>query len=159
MHGGDLLRPSNPTFIANGQDVLSNENSRFTVRFPDGETLVATPGAAGNAAVQASGNAIADKIGTVCGAAHPKQLSAVYFLLSQSGTGSNTRDAFVAQGVKSNEHMALSFSLEKNADTGAVTITYSEPRGFPVHFRWTSTVALDGTVTSTPMVIGEPANA
>ena len=41
---GDLLRPSNPTFIANGQDVLSNENSRFTVRFPDGETLVATPG-------------------------------------------------------------------------------------------------------------------
>ena len=53
--------------------------------------------------------------------------------------------------------MAVTFTLAKNADTGAVTITYSEPEGFPVHFHRTSTIALDGTVTTTPMVIEEQA--
>ena len=40
-----------------------------------------------------------------------------------------------------------------------VNITYSEPNGLkgkddkPLHFHWTATVALDGTTTSTPLVI------
>ncbi len=42
----------------------------------------------------------------------------------------------------------------KDDATGAVTVTYSEPEGFPFHFHWTATVALDGTTTTTPMVIG-----
>ena len=49
--------------------------------------------------------------------------------------------------------MALSFSLAKNDETGAVVVTVSEPEGFPLHFHWTYTIALDGTITSTPMEI------
>ncbi len=50
--------------------------------------------------------------------------------------------------------MALTFTLAKDNATGAITVTYSEPEGFPFHFHWTATVALDGTTTTTPMVIG-----
>ena len=49
--------------------------------------------------------------------------------------------------------MAITFALAKDEATGAITITYTEPEGFPIHFHWTATVALDGTTTSTPMVI------
>ena len=47
----------------------------------------------------------------------------------------------------------MRFKLSKNPKTGAVTIAYKEPEGFPIKFKWTATVALDGTIKSTPMVI------
>ena len=99
---------------------------------------------------------IADRIETLCGKVHPKQISAIYLALSQSGTGQNTKDAFRMQGIDSDEHMALTFTLAKDDATGSVTVTCTEPEGFPLHFHWTTTVALDGTVTSTPMVIEQP---
>ncbi len=49
--------------------------------------------------------------------------------------------------------MALTFALAKDDATGAVTVTCTEPAGFPVRFRWTVTVALDGTVATTPLVV------
>ena len=51
------------------------------------------------------------------------------------------------------EHMPLTYTLAKNADTGAVTIRYSEPAGFPVHFHWETAVALDGTMQTTQVVV------
>ena len=150
---GDLLRPSNPVSVATKQHILSEENKHFVFHFPDGETLVAKPGLREDEGVLPSCNAIADKIEALCGAVHPKQLSGVYFALSQSGIGGNIMGGFKAQGINSNEHMAVTFTLERNAETGAVIITCSEPQGFPFHFHWTTTVALDGSSTSTPMVI------
>jgi hypothetical protein len=47
----------------------------------------------------------------------------------------------------------MTFTLSKDNDTGAVTIAYNEPAGFPFKFHWTTTVALYGTTTSTPMVV------
>ena len=38
-------------------------------------------------------------------------------------------------------------------NAGDVTVVCTEPKDFPVKFRWTATVAVDGTVTSTPLVI------
>ena len=55
--------------------------------------------------------------------------------------------------------MPLSFAITKNNATGAIEIACSEPAGFPLHFHWTMTVALDGTVTSTPMTIEPPPQA
>ena len=51
------------------------------------------------------------------------------------------------------EHMPLTYTLSKNEATGSVTIHYSEPTGFPFHFHWETTVALDGTSTTTPITV------
>ena len=51
------------------------------------------------------------------------------------------------------EHMPLTYTLSKNEATGSVTIHYSEPTGFPFKFHWETTVALDGTSTTTPITI------
>jgi len=47
----------------------------------------------------------------------------------------------------------LTYTLAKNDETGAVTIRYSEPEGFPFKFHWETTVALDGTPTTTPITV------
>ena len=56
-------------------------------------------------------------------------------------------------GIKSDEHTALTYTLSKNAETGAITVTYSEPQGFPFQFHWTATVSIDGTTTTTPIMV------
>ena len=149
---GDLHRPSNPKHISDETLILKPENLRFTFHFPDGETVAAKTGPKDDPEVIAANNAIADKIETLCGKVHQKQLAKIYFCCSQSN-GMNVAGAFTMQDIATNEHMALSFTLAKDEATGAVTVTYTEPEGFPVHFHWTATVALDGTITSTPLVI------
>ena len=151
---GDLIRPTNAKYT-DGGPVMKQEDTRFTFRFPDGNTLVAKIGDLGKKEVSQSCTAIADRIEQLCGKVHPKQLSAIYFALSQSGTGMNTKDGFRSRGIESDEHMALTFALSRDAATGSVTITCTEPQGFPFHFHWTTTVTLSGTVTTTPMVIEE----
>ena len=153
---GDLYRPSSPSFASNGEDVLKDEDTKFVFNFPDGTTVAAKKGAEDASDVRDANNAIADKIKDLCGNVHPKQLSNVYFVLSQSGTGGNTRRAFEQYGINSDEHMPLTFTFSRNDETGAVTIKYSEPKGFPVKFNWTTTIDLDGNVASTPMRIWEP---
>jgi len=54
------------------------------------------------------------------------------------------------------EHMPLVYTLSKNEDTGAVTIHYSEPEGFPFKFHWETTGNLDGHSTSTPIEVEDP---
>lgn len=44
--------------------------------------------------------------------------------------------------------MPVVFTLSKNVDTGAVTIRYSEPEGFPVKFHWETTVDVAGNSVS-----------
>lgn len=93
-----------------------------------------------------------------CGKVHDKQLAAVHYALSQSAAVPLKGES-KAHGVSSTEHLALTFTLSKDDGTGAVTIVTSDPNGFkdkkerPLRFHWTTTVALDGTVTSPPMVI------
>ena len=155
---GDLYRPSSPTFASNGEDVLKDEDTKFVFNFPDGTTAAAKKGAEGSKDVRDANNAIADKIKDLCGEVHPKQLSNVYFVLSQSGTGSNTNRAFEQYGINSDEHMPLTFTFSRNDETGAVTVKYSEPKGFPVKFSWTTTIDVDGNVASTPMRLLDPKN-
>ena len=146
---GDLLRPENPQ--RNKKDILAPENNVFKVVFPDGTTMKALEGAEGDPQVKATNNAIADKIADFCGGVHPKQLNSVYFALSQAAL-SNVNKGFVADGIYSTEHMPVTYTFSRNADTGAVTIRYSEPEGFPIKFHWETTIQLDGSSTSTTMV-------
>jgi hypothetical protein len=159
---GDINRPANAMREADEEPVLPEENVRFRFNFPDRTTRVAAIGLDDAPDVVAANNAIADKIERLCGKVHAKQISAVCYAISQSGAGSKVKSAFVQQGIHNDEHMALTFTLAKDDATGAVTVLCSEPKGFkdsdghPIHFHWTTTVALDGTVTNTPMVIEQP---
>ena len=149
----DLNRPSFPTIIADEKPAIADEDSKFVVHFPHGETLEAVTGLSTDPKVIASCDAIADKIADLCGNVHPEQLSNVYYALSQSAISSNVNGGFRAQGISSNEHMAVTFTLSRDNDTGAITVKYSEPKGFPVKFNWTTTIDVDGNTISTPMRI------
>ncbi len=152
----DLSRASPPVYTENEEPVLPEENVKFVFHFPQGETLEAINGSESDPVVVKASKAIADKVAELCGNIHPKQLSNVYYALSQSALSVNVNGGFLAHGISSNEHMAVTFSLSRDDETGAVTIKYSEPKGFPVKFNWTTTIDLDGNVAATPMRIWEP---
>ena len=149
----DLSRASPPVYTENEEPVLPEENVKFVFHFPQGEKLEAINGSDSDPVVAKASKSIADKVAELCGNIHPKQLSNVYYALSQSALSVNLNGGFLAYGISSNEHMAVTFSLSRNDETGAVTIKYSEPKGFPVKFSWTTTIDVDGKSTTTPMRI------
>ena len=146
---GDLKRPSIPTYVANGQGVLAAEDGHFTVVI-GGETIVCAVSG------QDEANAhVADRIEALCGPVHVEQANAVMRGLSQAGHGP-ILEILPQHGIANaigTEHMPLAYKISKNEATGAVTIRYSQPQGFPFRFHWETTVALDGTSTTTPVVV------
>jgi hypothetical protein len=149
----DLNRASAPVFIAGEAPAIEEKDAKFVFRFPGGEKMEALTGLGTDPDVAASGNAIADKIAELCGNVHPKQLANVYYAMTQSGISSNVNGGFRNEGISSDEHMALTFTLSRNEDTGAITIKYSEPEGMPLKFNWTTTIDVEGNAVSTPMLI------
>ena len=143
----DLCRPDNPHYTANHQTVLQAANNVFVAVFPDGTTLRSDD--------KASAVAIADKVATLGDAVHPAQLSAVYYAISQSAA-IPVISAFAEQGLETSEHMPLTYTLSKDADTGDITVRYTEPAGFPAKFHWTTTIHLDGSTSTTPLVVDQP---
>ena len=148
----DLRRPEPPVYIATKKHVLDNNHNAFVAVFPDNTSI--------RSAKTEEATAIANKVEAFCGKVHPEQLSTVFFSLSQAAQGI-VKDAFVNQGIKNDEHMPLTYTFMKNDKNGDITIRYNEPSGFPVKFHWTTTVSLNGTASTTPLVIDElpPANA
>ncbi|MBR5998267.1 MAG: hypothetical protein IK027_04095, partial [Deltaproteobacteria bacterium] len=151
----DLHRPEMPALVQNGQPALADGNNVFKVVFPDGTILGSKTGQKTDAEVVAASNAIAGKVAEFCGSVHPEQLGAVYFALSQSGAGPMNR-GLIQHGIISTEHAPLTYTLSKNAETGAITVRYSEPEGLPVRFHWETTIQLDGSSTSTQMEVENP---
>ena len=149
----DLNRASPPVYTGNEEPIITEENLKFVFHLPNGETLEAINGSESDPEVVKASKTIADKIAELCGNVHPKQLSNVYYALSQSALSVNLNGGFLSHGISSNEHMAVTFTLSRNDETGAVTIKYSEPKGFPVKFNWTTTIDVEGKSTTTPMRI------
>lgn len=147
----DLNRPEPPSLLATGQPAITPENTHFVVVLPGAQPFAVRTGLGDDPNVRDSLNQIADRLETFCGTVHPDQLSAVYILLTQSALSPLNR-GLVAHGIASSEHMPVTFTLSKDDATGAVTIRYSHPEGLPVHFHWETTVALDGSSTTTPLV-------
>jgi hypothetical protein len=75
----------------------------------------------------------------------------VFFARTQASSASVV-GAFAAQDIHNTEHMPLTYTLAKDAETGVVTIRYSEPAGFPVKFHWETAIDLNGIANSTPIV-------
>ena len=147
---GDIERISTYTDMTDDGNMFSAEKHRWNFTFPDGERLK-TGGASKNDIQR-----VEEKIRNLCGEVHQKQIGAVAYLLSQSGTGVLRDRPLAKYGINSNEHSPVNFALSRNAETGAVTITYTSPKELPVKFSWTATVGVDGTVTSTPFTIEKP---
>ena len=147
---GDFVRPENPKYL-DGTRILGEEQNHFTVKIGQ-ETFTADGknGGAGNAV-------IADRIETLCGKVHVSQASSVMRALSQAAH-QPLLPLLPQHGIQGGigiEHIPLTYTLSRNDDTGAITIRYSEPEGMPVKFHWETTVALDGSSTSTPIQFTE----
>ena len=151
----DINRPEGAA-LSDGTEVLDAEHVRFVFRFPDADPIVSRPGANNAPATLEALAAVTGRVEALCGRAHPDQISGVYYALSQYGVSRNIATGFLAHGIANTEHLAMTFEIGKDAGTGAVTIHYSEPEGFPFKFHWTTTVALDGTMSATPMVLENP---
>lgn len=149
----DLSRPSNSTSVSTGQDVIAEQNKKYVFKFPDGEVLSPLVGDENAPDVIASANAVSDKLDALCGKAHKRQLASLYLALSQSAMTAFKGNCLKSRGYVTDEHMAMTYSLAKNNENGAITITYTPPEGYPVNFSWTTTIGIDGKATSTPLVI------
>ena len=145
---GDLCRTNNPAYSGRNQGILKGDECHFVVNI-GGETIKC-------AKDSKNANApIADKIENLCGKVHVEQASTVMRGLAQ-GAHLPLLSILPHHGISGGEHMPLTYTITKNDETGAVTIRYSEPKGFPFKFSWETTVALDGTSTTTPVIV-EPA--
>ena len=82
----------------------------------------------------------------------------VTFAEDQRAKGAKTAIATMGDVAAKGDtpHMALTFTLVKDANSGDVKIRYSEPTGFPLHFSWETTVHIDGSSESTNMVVEVP---
>ena len=141
----DFERPYNPVYVANDKTVLEKADNVFAVVFPDGTRL--------QSASEADAAKVADKVAAFCGDVHPAQLNSLYMALTQAAEGPIVGAFNASHGIKTTEHMPLTYTLSRDAQTGVVTVRYSEPAGFPVKFHWEATIKLDGAVESTPIAI------
>ena len=137
---------------ANGDKVgdmmlLADADNKSTLTFPGGETI--------NARTKLGVERAVEKVMTLCGKGHTIQANAVGYCLSQSANAPLNR-ALGNYGIYASEHAVLDYTLTKDDETGAVTITYSSPKNLPIKFSWTTTVAVDGSCTSTPLVVEPP---
>ena len=149
---GDICRLSPYTDVKGGdaKEVFSIDRHAWKFTFPDGERLE-TSGTRLDGIPR-----VGEKITNLCGEVHRKQIGTVAYLLSQSGVGVLKNQPLAGYGIATNEHSPVDFALSRDAETGAVTITYTSPKELPVKFSWTATVAVDGTVTATPFTIEKP---
>ena len=153
---GDLIRPSIPEPVKGGEQLVTPQNRVFTVNFPDGTVLTAGA-AAKDSENKVLANAIADKVEALVGVKHQAQLASVMIGLSQSAHGpflDNSKTlGFVNKAGA--EHAAITYTFAKNEETGEITIRYSEPQGCPKKFHWETTIALDGSAVTTPLVVDD----
>ena len=154
---GDLKRPRMP-YAPGGRPLLAEKDNVFKIVLPNEPVLRSMSGSETgdtserNKEITKANTAIADKVAAFCGDVHLEQLGAVFFALSQAGAAPMV-EGLLRHGINVNEHSPLTYALTKDAETGAITVRYSEPDGLPVHFHWETVIALDGTSTSTPFAV------
>ena len=143
----DINRATLPTLTTGGK-AIDEENNVF--RFVIGEQKYASKQS--NNINEPDNVAIADNIANLCNAnVHPIQTNAVFYALSQSAL--SPQMSLASHGYVADEHSPITFTLAKNEQTGDINITYQNPEGCAVKFSWTSTIDVNGKVTTTPIQI------
>ena len=141
---GDINRPSAPMNPKTKQPLITEENNVFRFKIGNQEMIASKDANTNNK----HHTDIAGTIANLCNEkVHPRQASAVFFALSQSGLMPLT--AITGNDYACNEHGPVTFTIAKDVQTGAVKIDYSEPEGSPVKFHWSATIDIDGNVTTT----------
>lgn len=128
--------------------ILKDQDSlAFGFTFPDGTSLKV------NANIH-RGNipTVVDRLESLAGKVHPRQQTALMFAVSQAGICA-LKGGPETFGIASSEHAAVNFTLTRDDATGAITVKYESPEKLPVYFSWTSTIDVDGNVTSTPLTV------
>ena len=145
-----ILSPTAPTWAANWTKVVPEANNHFVFRFADGTELAHPQGNITSGDVDRMIDAVADKIENLCGTVHQEQLAAVYRALSSDG-GTPLVNFFLQQGISTDARCPLVQTIMRDEATGIVSIMHSNPEGFPVNFSWTTSIAVDGSIASTPI--------
>lgn len=153
----DLRRPGNYERSDAPQAGKLLQDSHFTINIPGEEPLKFTfTNDANDREHCRKMDSLYDRMKTMCGETHPRQLNMVLFSMGQ-GPLSRLKAGFPAQKIISNEHSPVIFSLSRDMNSGDVTIRCDSPHGCPVTFSWTTTISPDGQSTTTPMqVIDQP---
>ena len=149
----DIHRPQMPT-DKSGNPVIDEKDNvfRFRIGGTNGQTFRAEVCDDAESSRQNAG--IANAIGKFCGAkVHPAQANTVFFALAQGGLSKQMSSELSNRGYVGSDHGPLVCTLTKDANTGDVTIKYENPDSSPVKFSWTTTVDVDGKVTTTPIKI------
>ena len=131
--------------------LLAEADYHNTLTFPDGAKI----NASGRPEHRAGVELAVEKVKALCGKGHTIQANAVGYCLTQSANTPLNR-ALGNYGIFASEHVVLDYTLSKDEETGAVTIKYASPKNLPIKFSWTTTVAVDGSSTSTPLVVEPP---
>ena len=152
-----ILSPTAPVWATNWTRVLPEESHQFVFRFSDGTEIASPQRNATMGAFDQMIDTVADKIKNLCGAVHQEQLAAVYRALSSDG-GTPLVNAFLANGISTDARCPLVQTITRDEATGTVSIMHSNPPGFPFNFTWTTNIAVDGTVASSPFYFA-PAQA
>lgn len=119
----------------------------YTFNFPNGETVVSVrqEGATPETRERIAGK-VADEVVKLCGEKNFAQISIVEAHMCQAGFAGEIGSRMKAMGYKTDEHMALTFTLTRNDETGTVNIHYSEPKGSKLGISADITVHTDGHV-------------
>lgn len=104
--------------------------SAYTFRFPNGTAVVSeyNPHETREDRENLAGQVVKQVV-NLCGPDNLVQINLVEAHMCQAGFPGDIGDLLKANGYDANEHIALTFSLSRNEETGAVTIHYSEPEG------------------------------
>ncbi|MBQ7738398.1 MAG: hypothetical protein IJT59_01920 [Desulfovibrionaceae bacterium] len=148
---GDLYRPAGYNFRDSPKKQLvdtSTDRWGFGFNFPNEEKFYTNgkPQCKKNVAL------VGEKVIAMCGAVHIDQANSVLLMLSQTGLA-NLRGGIPSLNVASNEHSVVDFTLSKNEQNGDITIQYKSPAELPFKFSWSTTVDVNGNISSTPMKI------
>ncbi|MBQ7457297.1 MAG: hypothetical protein IJS54_06815 [Desulfovibrio sp.] len=146
----DLYRPDFCYRFTNNvnKPLLDAKKGGFGFTFPGEDKFYTNGLKEGRENIQRVG----DKVIAMCGSVHVNQANSVMMMLSQAGL-SNLCGGLGMVNCTSNEHAPVDYTISKNNETGDVTITYSSPEDLPFRFEWSSTIDVNGHVTSTPMTV------
>lgn len=132
------------------------QNPHFTVNLPNARQIDFMRTTTSDPVHTTKMQNLYDELETLCGRSHPRQLNALLFSLGQ-GALAELRSGFPSLGIVCNEHSAVNFTISRDDNTGAVTVRYDSPQGCPVTFNWSTTIDVDGHVTTTPMqLVNQP---
>ena len=155
---GEDINPGRAVLAADISRPMRAETGEaaYTFRFPNGTVIVSASNK--NATKQDNLNRagqVAEQVVNLCGSEHVEQINIAEAQMCQAGFPGEIGKMLQARGHRTNEHIALTFTLSRDEETGAVRIHYSEPEGCKLHISADVTVHPDGRIERSEVTVVE----